>query len=53
MRMSVCDSRPAVKPAFPAVGYVCVCVRVCGHDVLFPCACVCLHPTVDGRGSER
>ncbi len=24
----VCDSRPAVKPAFPAVGYVCVCACV-------------------------
>lgn len=28
-------------------------VCVCGHDVLLPCDCVCLHPTVDGRGSER
>lgn len=46
VHMSVCDSCSAVKPAFPLWG-------VCGHDVLLPCDCVCLHTTVDGRGSER
>lgn len=48
VRMSVCDSRSAVKPAFPAVGCVCVVMMHCSHVT----ACVYIRRWTGGEVSD-